>query len=94
MVGTDNIVSVQSGKTAECFPFEDGTISWIFFFFGNLILISSCFVMWINTNLYFIMRYYNRWNPSTSPRSKLNAYWLNYIKYQQNYQLWNLLQEK
>lgn len=32
MVGTDNIVRVQSGKTAECFPFEDGTISWIYLF--------------------------------------------------------------
>lgn len=26
MVGTDNIVSVQSEKTAECFPSEDGTV--------------------------------------------------------------------
>lgn len=27
MVGTDNVVSVQSVKTAECFPSEEGTIS-------------------------------------------------------------------
>lgn len=34
MVGTDNIVSVQSGKTAECFPFKDVTISWKKFLFS------------------------------------------------------------
>lgn len=27
MVGTDNVMSVQSVKTAECFPSEDGTVS-------------------------------------------------------------------
>lgn len=27
MVGTDNVMSAQSVKTAECFPSEDGTVS-------------------------------------------------------------------
>lgn len=39
MVGTDNVVSVQSVKTAECFPSEDSTVSSKFLnlLFCNLI---------------------------------------------------------
>ena len=81
-MGTDNVVSVQSVKTAECFPSEDSTVfeKILNLIFSNLLqteerlLISLLLVMWLNTNLYCIILSYKRLNSYASPRNRLNAY--------------------
>lgn len=53
MVGADNVVSVQSVKTAECFSSEDSTVSlknlnslfWNLTLSGRKVCISSLLVM-------------------------------------------------